>query len=221
VQSRANANVLYVGELESGGVGTIDRAQAVRTGEIGIPWSGTPENPEYVFDLAVLAGDTKLYLTRYLDGGVIVANPATGAILSRIGVGGAGWPDSGRTDAFVLSHDDQHLYVAVLDGNPRGVVDIYTVTDRVVRTLPLFGYVPQELALSPDGTRLFVTTQDRVPTEPSENVLIDIPTWQVIARFPRPRVGTLRFDGGVAFHPNGKLIFVGRDRMIDVYLERE
>jgi hypothetical protein len=25
----------------------------------------------------------------------------------------------------------------------------------------------------------------------------------------------------VAFHPNGKLIFVGRDRVIDVYLSRE
>jgi len=92
----------------------------------------------------------------------------------------------------------------------------------VVRTLSLAAYVPQEIALSPSGRRLFVTTQDRFATSPSDNVLIDVPSWQVLVRFPRPRApGATRYDGGVAFHPNGKLIFVGRDQKIDIYLSRE
>lgn len=219
-QSRSDHNLLYVGETESGGIAIIDRARGTRSADIGIPWNddfGT----EYVFDVAVLNGDSKLYFTRYLDGGVLVADPRTGTILKHIGVGGPTWPDSGRTDAFVLSHDDQSLYVAVLDGDPRGVVEINTVTDQVVRTLSLSNYVPQEIALSPSGRRLFVTTQDRFTTFPSRNVLIDVDAWQVLTEFPRPRIGTLRFDGGVAFHPNGKLVFVGRDHLVDVYLIRE
>ena len=221
-QSRADPNILYVGETVVGGIALIDRAQATRLGAAPIPWNGSPENPEYVFDVAVLPGDSKIYFTRYLDGGALVADPRTGAILKHIGVGGSSWPDSGRTDAFVLSNDDRSLYVAVLDGDPRGVVEINTQTDAVARSLPLPGYVPQEIALSPSGRRLFVTTQDRWLNVPSQNVLIDVDNWRVVAEFPRPRAdGAIRWDGGVAFHPNGKLVFVGRDRMIDVYLSRE
>jgi DNA-binding beta-propeller fold protein YncE len=220
-QSRSDRNKLYVGETVSGSIGVVDRLGGVRSGSLPIPWSGAPENPEYVFDVAVLSGDSKIYFTRYLEGGVLVADPRTGVILKRIGVGGPTWPDSGRSDAFVLSDDDSHLYVAVLDGAPRGVVDIDTRTDRVVRTLSLSLYVPQEIALSPSGNRLFVTTQDRFTNLPSQNVLVDVPTWRVLTEFPRPRAGTLRYDGGVAFHPNGKLIFVGRDSFIDIYLSRE
>ena len=221
-QSRADPNILYVGETYTGGIALIDRAQAARIGSIPLPGQGSPENPEYVFDIAVLPGDSKIYFTRYLDGGVLVADPRTGTILKHIGVGGPTWPDSGRSDAFVLSHDDRSLYVAVLDGDPRGVVEINTQTDAAVRLLPLPFYVPQEIALSPSGRRLFVTTQDRWVNFPSQNVLIDVVNWRVLTEFRRPRAaGAIRWDGGVAFHPNGKLVFVGRDRMIDVYLSRE
>ena len=221
-QSRADPNILYVGETVTGGIALIDRAQAARIGSIPLPGQGSPENPEYVFDVAVLSGDGKIYFTRYLDGGILVADPRTGAILKHLGVGGPDWPDSGSTDAFVLSNDDRSLYVAVLDGDPRGIAEVNTQTDAVVRLLPLPFYVPQEIALSPSGRRLFVTTQDRWATFPSQNVLIDVENWQVLTEFPRPRTdGAIRWDGGVAFHPNGKLVFVGRDRVIDVYLSRE
>jgi DNA-binding beta-propeller fold protein YncE len=126
----------------------------------------------------------------------------------------------GRTDEFVLSRDDRWLYVAVLDGDPRGVVVVDTETDQVVRTLPLPDYVPQGIDLSPSGNRLFVTTQDR--WTPSKNVLIDVPNWRVLEEFPRPRPeGTIRFDGGVAFRGDGKLVFVAHNLDIDVYLIRE
>lgn len=219
VQSRADPNILYVGESISGGIALIDRAQAARIGSLALP----PAPPdEFVFDLEVLPGDAKIYATRYLEGGILVADPGTGQVLARIAVGGPFWPDLGRTDAIVLSADTRWLYAAVLDGNPRGVVAIDTRTDSVVRTLPLTDDVPQELALSPSERRMFVTVQDRFPGLPSHNVLVDVVNWQVLESFPRPRPpGEVRFDGGVAFHPNGKLIFVGRNLDVDVYLSRE
>ncbi|MGH9258806.1 MAG: YncE family protein [Acidimicrobiales bacterium] len=219
VQSRADPNIIYVGESLTGGIALIDRAQAARVGSLALP--PAPPN-EFVFDLEVLPGDTKIYATRYVEGGILVADPSTGQVLARIGVGGPSWPDLGRTDAIVPSADTRWLYAAVLDGDPRGVVAIDTRIDSVVRILPLPDYVPQELALSASEKRMFVTVQDRFPGLPSYNVLVDVPNWRVLESFPRPRPpGEVRFDGGVAFHPNGKLVFVGHNLDVDVYLSRE
>jgi DNA-binding beta-propeller fold protein YncE len=218
IQSRRDSNLLYVGETTSGTIGLIDRVTATRTGYL-LPFS--PED-EYVFDLAVLPGDTKLYATRAIESGILVIDPESGQELTRIDVGGPTWPDNGRTDAIRLSSDDQILYAAVLDGDPRGVVAISTETDQVVKTLPLPEYVPQVLALNASGTRMFVTTQDRWQGIPSFNVLIDVPNWRVLAEFPRPRpAGAIRWDGGAAFRPDGKILFVGHNLDVDVYLIRE
>jgi DNA-binding beta-propeller fold protein YncE len=218
VQSRADPNLLFVGESYSGSIGIIDRTQAARIGQVPFPWSSY----EFVADLAVLAGDAKLYASRLVEEGILVLNPVTGEILTKIAIGGSNWPGLGVTDEFVLSRDDRWLYVAVLDGDPRGVVVVDTQTDQVVRKLPLPEYVPQGIDLSPSGNRLFVTTQDRWSSSPSKNVLIDVPGWRVLAEFPRPRPeGTIRFDGGVAFRGDGKLVFVAHNLDIDVYLIRE
>jgi DNA-binding beta-propeller fold protein YncE len=217
-QSRSDPNLIYVGESYSGSIGIIDRTQAARIGQVPFPWSSY----EFVADLAVLAGDAKLYASRLVEEGILVLNPVTGEILTRIAIGGSNWPGLGVTDEFVLSRDDRWLYVAVLDGDPRGVVVVDTQTDQVVRKLPLPEYVPQGIDLSPSGNRLFVTTQDRWSSSPSKNVLIDVPGWRVLAEFPRPRPeGTIRFDGGVAFRGDGKLVFVAHNLDIDVYLIRE
>jgi DNA-binding beta-propeller fold protein YncE len=216
VRSRRDPNLIYVGEVVSGSIGLIDRRAAIRIGSL-LPFS--PEQ-EYVFDLAVLPGDTKLYATRLMESGILVVDPQTGQEVARIDVGGPTWPGNGRTDAIRLSPDDQLLYAAVLDGDPRGVVAISTQTDEVVRTLPLPDYIPEVLALNPSGTRMFLTTQDR--WSPSQNVLIDVPNWRVLAEFPRPRPpGAIRWDGGVAFRPDGKIVLVGHDLDVDVYLIRE
>lgn len=218
VQSRAFPDTLYVGERSAGSIGVISRNQNARLGYF-LPLDTTQS--EYVFDLAVTANDQKLYATRYSETGILVADPRTGAILGRISVGGPFWPDRGRTDGIALSPNDRHLYAAVLDGDPRGIVDIDTQTDLPVRTLDLSAYVPQDLAVSPSGRRIFVTTQDRFAV-PSQNVLADVAAWTVLNEFPRPRpAGQVRFDGGVAFHPNGKLIFVAHNLDVDVYLSRE
>jgi hypothetical protein len=69
---------------------------------------------------------------------------------------------------------------------------------------------------------MFVTTQDRWQDQPSKNVLIDVPNWRVLTEFARPRPeGAMRWDGGVAFRPDGKIALVGHDLDIDLYLIRE
>jgi DNA-binding beta-propeller fold protein YncE len=217
-QSRSDANHLYVGETISGTIGIIDRAQARRVGQL---LDFAPQQ-EFVFDVAVLAGDAKLYATRYTEGGILVIDPQGDSILGRIAVGGPRWPDLGSTDDIALSSDDRWLYAAVLDGDPRGVIEIDTRSDSVVRTLALLNAVPQALAISPSGKRIFVTTQDQRVGTPSDNVLVDIGAFGPLAFFPRPRpAGEIRFDGGVAFHPNGMLVFVAHNLDIDVYLNRE
>jgi DNA-binding beta-propeller fold protein YncE len=217
-QSRFDPNRLYVGETVSGTIGIIDRAQARRVGRL---LDFAPEW-EIVFDLAVLAEDTKLYATRYAEGGILVIDPHRDSVLKRIRIGGPTWPDLGSTDNIALSADDRWLYAAVLDGNPRGVVEIDTRTDSVVRTLALLNAAPQALAISPSGKRIFVTTQDLRIGNPSENVLVDIAAFGPLAFFPRPRPpGETRFDRSVAFHPNGTLVFVAHNLDIDVYLNRE
>jgi DNA-binding beta-propeller fold protein YncE len=216
--SRADPNLLYVGETNSGVIGVIDRTLAQRVGQL---LEIAPEQ-EYVFSVAVLDGDAKLYATRYTEGGILVVNPGRDSILSRIAVGGPTWPDRGRTDAIALSADERRLYAAVLDGDPRGVVAIDTRTDSVVRVLALANAVPQALAISPSGKRIFVTTQDQWIGTPSDNVLVDATAFGPLAFFPRPRPpGEIRFDGGVAFHPNGTLVFVAHNLDVDVYLNRE
>lgn len=217
-QSRADPSLLYAGESISGTIGIIDRAQAVRVGQL---LQFAPQQ-EYVFSLAVLAGDAKLYATRYTEGGILVVDPQRDSVLARIRIGGPTWPDLGTTDNIALSADDHWLYAAVLDGDPRGVVEIDTRTDSVVRVLALANAVPQALAISPSGKRIFVTTQDLRADTPSDNVLVDVAAFGPLTFFSRSRpAGEFRFDGGVAFHPNGTLIFVAHNLDIDVYLNRE
>jgi DNA-binding beta-propeller fold protein YncE len=216
--SRADPSLLYVSESQTGGIAVIDRVRGIRAGIVQMP-SG--EEGEFGFALAALAGDRKIYQTRLKGGGILVVAPSTGA-LKVIPVGGPVGPGRGRSDAVVLAPDERHLYAAVLDGEPRGVAEIATESDSVVRFLTTPNDVPQEIALSPTGKRLFVTTQDRWEHAPSENLLIDTKGLQVLARLPRPRPqGRLRHDGGVAFAPSGKLIFVAHDTDVDVYLNRE
>lgn len=220
VQSRLNPDTLYVGEQLDGTVGVIERTQDTRVGQLL-----TPSQPaqEYDLSLAMMPGDTKLYVTRSQQGGILVVDPTRDSILAHIPVGGpeyAAQGNFGDTQSLTLSRDSHHLYAAVDAGLPLGVVDIDTQRDSVVRNLPLFDYYCVGLGLSPDESRMFVVTQDN--GAPSQNVLVDVINWTVLATFPRPRAsGETRFDRAVAFHPSGKLIFVTHNVDVDVYLNRE
>jgi len=218
VQSRRDPNLIYVGESGTGVVGIIDRAAGARIGQL-LPFAPQDED---ITALAVLADDEKLYVPRDQETGILVVDPLRDSVLGRIRIGGDEWPDYGVTRSIVLSSDDRWLYAAVMDGDPRGVVKIDTETDSVVRLLPLAVYVPGALALSPDETRMFVTTGDRFENIPSQNVLVDVNGWRVLQQFPRPRApDEIRWDFAVTFHPNGKLIFVTHNRDLDVYLNRK
>lgn len=216
-QSRANPNLLFVGEYEQT-VGIVDRAQNRRVGQLPIKTEPGLQGEVYV-DVAALPLDKKLYVTRQAAGGILVFEPGTGN--STVIDLEPELPFMGRTDAIELSRDGSRLYVALFSGIPPGIVEYSTSTDRPTRRLGTPNDLPQEIAISPSGKRMFVTTQDFSQT-PSNNLLIDLDTFQPIAQFVRPRLaGAVRIDGGVAFRPDGKLVFVGRDMTIDIYLNRE
>ncbi len=213
--SRATPSLMYTGEDFAGWMGYLDIVANTRLGEMQLPHTFD----EFIFDIKVLAGDRKLYMTRYDEGGILVIDPIAKQVLKHITVARA---DMFFTDRMTLTRDEQHIYVALRDADPRGVGDLDTQLDSIVRVLNLELYVPQGIALSPSQRRIFLTTQDRFPNFEAPNVLIDVPTWRSIQEFGRPRAaGSIRRDGPVVFRPDGKLIFVGRDLDIDIYLNRE
>ena len=218
VQSELDPNLLYVGE-SGGSLAIIDRAGNRRIREI-FPF--TPGGEEQEISLAVLPGDTKLYATRYVQSGVLVIDPRTGQQLHRINVGGARWPDFGRSDDIELSADASRLYVSVTDGDPRGLREVDTRTDSITRTADFSTEVPGLFAISPSGRRIFLTTRDKYTGVPTTHELMDVPTFGVLRSFPRPRApGETRYDGKPAFRPDGKIMFIGHNLDIDVYLNRE
>ena len=219
-QSKANPDLLYVGETTTGTIGLISRALDRRTGYL-LSWF--PGEQELVHSVVVLSGDTKLYMTEAQAGGILVVDPQKDSALRRIPIGGpeyAAQGDSGDSQDMVLSQNGQHIYAAVDLALHPGLVDINTQVDSVVRSLSLFNYYAIGVALSSDEKRAFVTTQDN--GSPSENVLVDISNWSVLQTLPRPRApGETRFDRAVTFNAQGTLIFVTHNVDIDVYLNRE
>lgn len=213
--SRANPDLIYEGESYSGVVGVISRSQDTRRRLLQFASQET-----HIFDLAVMPNDAKIYLGYGVDDGIWVLDPARDSVLKRISIGGMSF--AGFAQDMVLSRDDRRLYAVSSYGTPPGVVEIDTDRDSVLRRLDLPNYNPVGIDLSPDGSRLFVTTQDRFNNIPSENVLIDVASMTPIRFFPRPRpAGTTRYDRGVLFRPDGKYIFVARDSNLDIYLHRQ
>ncbi|MGQ0815282.1 MAG: YncE family protein [Gemmatimonadota bacterium] len=135
--------------------------------------------------MAVMLDDSKLYATRAYEGRVLVIDPNTKTIMKRLDIG-IGWF---RSDDIDLDPSAQRLYIAVMDGAKRGVAIVNTRSDDIVDFIELFNAVPQALAISPSGKRVFVTTQDRWQDSHSQNALIDADTKRVLQLFDRPRTG--------------------------------
>jgi len=216
-RSRANSQVVYTGEDFAGYLGYVDVVADIRIDDMPIPHPYSLE--EFVPTMAVLANDTKLYMARYSQGGILVVDPRSKQIVRHVDTAGNGPFNSG---SFALSRDDRHLYLALTDGDPRGVADLDTFSDSIVRILDLSQWVPVGIQLSPSQRRLFLTTIPRDTLVPSLNFLIDVQRWAVLQFFNQPKApGVLRVDGPIAFRPDGKLIFVARNQVIDVYINRE
>lgn len=207
-QSRRDPNLLYVGETGPGGVALIDRALNRRIGSLPLP--PAVSDPAYVWGVVPNANDAVLYIARSGDG-ILVFRPVLGTVTAVIG---------DPIDALTLSRDERILWGL----RESGFAEYETRSNTQVRFYHISA-IGQHFAVSPSERRAFITTQDRSVWDtlyPGDNLLFDIPTWTVLTTFPRPHPPDVwRWDGGVAFHPNGKLIFVGHDRNIDVYLNRE
>jgi DNA-binding beta-propeller fold protein YncE len=215
--SRADSRLLYAGEDFAGYLGYVDVVADQHVDEMIIPHPYAPD--EFISELAVLAGDSKLYMTRYNQCGILVVDPRTKQVLRHVQTAGLTPFCSGD---FVLSRDDRHLYVALTDASPRGVGDLDTSTDSIVRTMDFPAYVPNGIGLSPSQHRLFLTTGQAYPDIPPKDFLFDVRHYGVLESFDVPGApSTIRLDGPVAFRPDGKLIFVGRNLDIAVYLNRE
>lgn len=215
-QSRANSDLLYVG-WGNGVLGVISRGGDSVLASLG-PWvPGSVPGDVLIWAVAPLAGDSKVYAAYYYDG-VWAIDPTGDVLLDSITVGDSSY--YGEVQSLALTRDESRLYASVTYGYPRGVAEIDTRTDRRVRAISLDPFSGIRLALSPDENRIFVTTQDNGALQ-SSNALIDIGKWQVIQYLPRNRpTGQGRYDVGVAFHPDGKHIFVTHDRNVDIYLHR-
>ncbi len=214
--SRADSRLLYTGEDFAGWLGYVDVVANQRVDQMVIPHLYSPE--EFISELAVLAGDAKLYMARYYQGGILVVDPRTRQILRHVQMAGS---SPFFTGDFILSRDDRHLYVALKDAAPRGVGDLDTSTDSIVRTMDFPAFVPNGIGLSPSQRRLFVTMGQAYSNIPPRNFLLDVQRWAVLESFDQPAAPGAIPDGPVAFRPDGKLIFVGRNLVIDAYLNRE
>jgi DNA-binding beta-propeller fold protein YncE len=218
--SRANPDHVYVGVAELAVVGIVSRQQNRRIAILPMQPSSVPR--DYMLSIVPTPNDEKLYVTRAEEGGILVVDPRTGEILKRIKVTGPGMTYPGQVNVMLMDKQDNYLYAVLTLGVPAGVARVDTRTDDVTAFLPLSEYIPVGAALSPNGRRMFITTQDKTSSVESKNLLVDVETLAPIEYFPRPRaMGTLRRDGLAAFRPDGKLIFVARDLMVDVYLNRE
>jgi dipeptidyl aminopeptidase/acylaminoacyl peptidase len=217
--SSENPDIIYEGEEIDALVGIISRSQGDRIGSL---LDIAPLNT-YINAIVPAPGDDPVYVAYGEFGGVWAVDPVRDTVIARISLATLGDTTYlGQASGMAPSPDGAKVYVAVTDGSPRGVAEIDVATNRISRRLALSGARPNTLAVSPDGQRAFVTTQDLQLNVPSSNVLIDLTTWQPLEFVPRPRPpGDTRWDQGVVFHPNGKLIFVAHNQNVDVYLMRQ
>lgn len=217
VQSKADPNILYAGQVNTGRIAIFTRATAQRIGFTAIPDS--PEPDDFVYGLAVLPNDRKLYTSRYIDVDMLVLDTSTGET-TRIMPGGAG--NRILVSEILVSNDGQSVFAALAEGVVRGVADIDPETNQVRRILHLASGASVAMALSLDGERLFVSTRDRETNVWSSHYLIDMPSWQVVAEFVRSREpGELRLDGAPDFRSDSRVVFVPRNGNVDVYLNRQ
>lgn len=221
VQSRLEPEIIWAGEFGFGIPGRYDRIAEIRAnvpGDTLFPPSSASD--EFVFGLAVLDRDRKIYYSRAREGGVVVGDPATGEQLTHIDLQ-PDFPGRGLTDNIILSPDDRFVYAA-LQGTLNGLVEINTTTDQVTRQVISIGGFGIDVAINPAGDRIWLTTQDLDPSDPSPSLLIDRGSFETIQFFPRPVAPGVetRFVLAATFHPNGKILFQARDDDIDVYLIR-
>jgi len=215
--SAADPDIVWGGATVIGVPVQVDRSDFGYLGEVGFPHSSSTD--EFVWAIAVLAGDEKIYFSRSREAGVIAGDPANGEQLAHIDLD----PDSpglGRTTSLAVHPNLPLVYAAVVSVTP-GVVEIDPATDQVSRRLIFVNNVI-DVSLNSAGTRMWATTHDSDPDQAARSHLIDPIGWRVLQSFPRPAPeGTTTFVLDGSFRPDGKLVFQLRDDDVDVYVIRE
>lgn len=116
-----------------------------------------------------------------------------------------------------LSTDQTRVYAGL---ERDGLGEFSTADLRRSRTLPLDG-VPRRIAIRDDGKRAFVTTDDG--TGASHNHLVDLESWSIIEKLPRPRTSH-RTDSGAMFEPAGTRLytsyFTPQGSWLEIYIDR-
>ena len=152
-----------------------------------------------------------VYVSAESSGEIVVVDPATIEIVTRISVGK-------RPRGLKVSRDGRLLYVA-LSGSPRGGpnvdestlppadrsadgIGVVDLADRkLLRTLPS-GQDPESFDLSRDGKTLFVSNE-----ETSELSVLDLESGKIVRKVP---VGAE--PEGVTVRPDGKVVYVTSER---------
>lgn len=179
----------YVTNQFSRSVGVVDVQRGAQVGEI--PVTGDP------FVLLVTPGGDRLYVTTNADRVYVVELPG-GTVADSVVL-------EAEANGLALHPDRRRLYASVISGP---VVEIDTHSLHVLRTFELGGK-PQGIAVSRDGTRLYVANE---AVDPRGGLEI----WDLVAgtRIQRVAIGGLGF--GLGLSPDERRIFVTRSLGGDV-----
>ncbi len=103
--------------------------------------------------------DGRIFVSCGSSSSVLVIDPASGEARERISLSlTPKSPATATPNAMAVSPDGKSLYVANSDNNDVGVVDISTQGRSIVRGFIPTGWYPTSVAVSRDGTHLFLNT---------------------------------------------------------------
>jgi YVTN family beta-propeller protein len=200
IAASPDGSKLYVVNEDSGIMSVIDTATNAVTTTINV--GGFPQG------VAVSPDGSKIYVTLTSGSTVEVFNAATNALTAIVLV-------SENPQGLAVTPDGSKVYVANLGDNNVSVIDTTTnaVIARIDITLPSDGELPvvepHGVAVSPDGTKVYVTISggiafsNGVELRLDRVAVIDTATNTVIATTP---VGS--FPVGVSVTPDGRKVYV-------------